>query len=363
MALRLIHRVSGGIPRIINAICERSLLAIYTSAKQQVGIRLVWRAAQEVTGSPSGNKLRWLWGSALLIPLLGILGFFYSQTGLDETVEPNQAKNLTETPIPEQSEVIEVQRQKVVVPAGVPEEKPDLGEIPALPTQEETPDPKGLNSRQASPEADFKLAQLFSQPQNRMDMYQTLLGLWGETKKLQAASPPCLQVRDHGLRCLISTTEWESLLGMNRPLLLQLKQDDQRRLLLLKHVDGDWLLVDNGSQAGVITHSQLMRYWNGGYVMLWRPLAEIALIGAGSSGSAVTWLRKRLQHVDGIKPVAVEGLDRFDGELENRLKAFQQQKGLMADGMAGQQTMIHLNNLAIPVGTPTLVSTQDLAGG
>jgi general secretion pathway protein A len=106
-----------------------------------------------------------------------------------------------------------------------------------------------------------------------------------------------------------------------------------------------------------------MRYWKGGYVMLWRPLAEIALIGSGSSGSAVTWLRKRLQYVDGIKPVVVEGLDHFDGELENRLKAFQQQQGLMADGMAGQQTMIHLNNLAIPAGTPTLISTQDLAGG
>jgi general secretion pathway protein A len=363
MALRLIHRVSGGIPRIINAICERALLAIYTSGRQRVGVRLVWRAAQEVTGSPSGNKLRWLWGSALLIALLGILGFFYSQTGPDETVEPNQAKNLTETPIPEQSEVIRVQRQKVVVPVGVSEEKADLGEIPALPTQKETPAPKGLDARQASPEADFKLAQLFSQPQNRMDMYQTLLGLWDETKKLQVASPPCLQVREYGLRCLISTAKWENLLGMNRPLLLQLKQDDQSRLLLLKHVDGDWLLVDSGSQAGVITRSQLMRYWKGGYVMLWRPLAEIALIGSGSSGSAVTWLRKRLQYVDGIKPVVVEGLDHFDGELENRLKAFQQQQGLMADGMAGQQTMIHLNNLAIPAGTPTLISTQDLAGG
>ncbi|MFI0459423.1 MAG: peptidoglycan-binding protein, partial [Candidatus Thiodiazotropha endolucinida] len=152
-------------------------------------------------------------------------------------------------------------------------------------------------------------------------------------------------------------------LGMNRPLLLQLKQDKQRRLLLLKHVDDEWLLVDSGMQEGVISRTELMRYWTGDYILLWRPLAEIALIGEGSSGNAVTWLRNRLQRVDGIEPPAIEGLDRFDAELEDRLKAFQQQQGLAADGVAGQQTMIYLNNLAIPAGTPVLISTQDLAGG
>jgi general secretion pathway protein A len=356
MALRLIHRVSGGIPRIINAICERALLAIYTSGRHQVGVRLVWRAAQEVKGRRSGRR-SWLWGSALLIPLLGVLGFLFSQMAPDSPVEPNQQKKITQTAAIERPKAVERQR-KAVVPTTDPEEKAAPAEIPAIAPQT-TPDV----TQAEYPEADFKLMQLFSQPQDRLDMYQALLGLWSKTKQLETNSPPCLQVREHGLRCLISSMDWERLLSMNRPLLLQLKHEDQRRLLLLKHVDDDWLLVDNGSQAGVVTRTQLMRYWTGGYIMLWRPLADIALIGAGSSGSSVTWLRKRLQFVDGVKPAAIEGLDRFDAELEERLKAFQQQRGLVADGMAGQQTMIHLNNLAIPAGTPTLVSKQDLAGG
>jgi general secretion pathway protein A len=368
MVLRLIHRVSGGIPRVINSICERALLAIYTSGKQQVGIRLIWRAAKEFKGRPSG-KQRWLWGSALLIPLLGILGFLYSQTILESTLESNQVKNAADTAEPELSEVDD-EAQKVVIPT-LSEGKIDRGEMPAKPPQIEDPEPKATDSQRTSPDliptespdADFKLAQLFSQPQNRMDLYQTLLGLWDKTKQLQEDAPPCLQVRKSGLRCLVSSTDWTNLLGMNRPLLLQLKQDDQSRLLLLKHVDGNWLLVSSGSQDGVITQSQLKRHWTGGYVLLWRPLAEIALIGEGSSGSAVTWLRKRLEYVDGIKPPAIEGKDRFDNKLEDRLKAFQLQQGLTADGVAGQQTLIHLNNLAIPAGTPTLISTQDLAGG
>jgi general secretion pathway protein A len=112
-----------------------------------------------------------------------------------------------------------------------------------------------------------------------------------------------------------------------------------------------------------MTRTELMRYWDGGYILLWRPLTEIALIGKGSSGSAVTWLRERLQHADGIESPQTNEPDRFDGELEGRLKAFQKQRGLAVDGIAGQQTMIHLNNLTIQAGTPTLVSTQDLAGG
>jgi general secretion pathway protein A len=298
---------------------------------------------------------------------MGVLGFFYNQTDLDPAVESSQVKKLADKAIPELSEVVG-ESQKVVMP----ESNVDRAEIPTPPPQvKEGPDKKATNSLQKSPdliqtespEDDFKLAQLFSQQQNNMDMYQMLLGLWGEVKQLQDNTPPCLQVRKFDLRCLSSVTDWANLLGMNRPLLLQLKQKDQRRLLLLKHVDGEWLLVNSGKQDGVITRSQLMRFWNGGYIMLWRPLAEIALIGEGSSGNAVTWLRKRLQRVDGIKPPMIEGVDRFDTELEDRLKAFQQQRGLTADGVAGQQTMIHLNNLVIPAGTPTLVSTQDLAGG
>ncbi|MEW8536768.1 MAG: AAA family ATPase [Candidatus Thiodiazotropha endolucinida] len=368
MALKLIHRFSGGIPRVINAICERALLAIYASGRQRAGVRLVWRAAREVKGKRLGNQRR-VWGGALLIILLGAMGYWYSQRGLDQAVVPREGADIPEPAIPELPTVVE-ESQSVEMPV-LPDRKADRDEKVSISPQKEIAEQNLSSSPQAlpstdtseSPADDFRLGKLFSQPQRRVDMYQTLLGLWHDAKQFQGSLPPCQQVRAFGLRCLISTSEWSGLLGMNRPLLLQLKQDKQRRLLLLKHVDDEWLLVDSGMQEGVISRTELMRYWTGEYILLWRPLAEIALIGEGSSGNAVTWLRKRLQRVDGIEPPAIEGLDRFDAELEERLKAFQQQQGLVADGVAGQQTMIYLNNLAIPAGTPVLISTQDLAGG
>jgi general secretion pathway protein A len=370
MALRLVHRFSGGIPRLINAICERALLAIYTSGRQRAGIRLVWRAAREVKGRGAGKNY-WRWGSAVLIPLLGIAGFFfYSQTEDHQPrIEPKQVTDITEWTIQTSPEVDDEAGNLEI--ATISAGKTDQSEKLAPRPQKKDPGVESTANSHTVPEPDLKASQeenfnlgsLFDQPQNRMDMYRILLNLWDGNKQLQESSPPCLQVREFGLRCLISTMEWASLLGMNRPLLLQLKKDDQRRLLLLKHVDEDWLLVETSHQTGVITRSELTRYWTNGYILLWRPLTEIALIGKGSTGEAVTWLRKSLQHADGIESPVINGPDRFDAELEERVKVFQGRQGLTVDGMVGQETMIHLNNLVVPAGTPTLVSTQDLAGG
>ena len=49
-ALREIHRLSGGIPRIINVCCDRALLGAYTREQRVVNAALVRRAAGEVYG-------------------------------------------------------------------------------------------------------------------------------------------------------------------------------------------------------------------------------------------------------------------------------------------------------------------------
>ena len=49
-AITHIHRLSGGVPRLINTICDRSLMAAYAAHKDSADSRMVERAASEVMG-------------------------------------------------------------------------------------------------------------------------------------------------------------------------------------------------------------------------------------------------------------------------------------------------------------------------
>src|SRR5678815_2627004 len=49
-ALREIYRLSGGVPRVINVICDRALLGAYTQDRHHVTGGIVRRASAEVLG-------------------------------------------------------------------------------------------------------------------------------------------------------------------------------------------------------------------------------------------------------------------------------------------------------------------------
>ncbi len=74
-ALREIHRRSGGVPRLVNLLCDRALLAGYGADERQVGPRTVARAAREIVGARGGTwrgVLRRVFASAALLSLLGV---------------------------------------------------------------------------------------------------------------------------------------------------------------------------------------------------------------------------------------------------------------------------------------------------
>ena len=60
-ALHTLYRRAHGIPRLINVIADRALLAAYTQDRHDVDGRLVRRAAAEVFGARRGKQMRWGW--------------------------------------------------------------------------------------------------------------------------------------------------------------------------------------------------------------------------------------------------------------------------------------------------------------
>ena len=116
----------------------------------------------------------------------------------------------------------------------------------------------------------------------------------------------------------------------------------------------DRLLVDDGTGQSWVSLQEIQALWQGDFMMLWRPALAIPLLGPGSTGKPVTWLRERLALADGEPIAQFTGEDRFDATLQARLQRFQRANGLNADGIAGPWTMIMLNNLQLPPDTPTL---------
>ena len=72
-ALAALYRASGGVPRLVNIICHKSLLLVFGEGRQQVEEKHIRVAASDTPAARPEHRARWLWaGLALLGVGLGI---------------------------------------------------------------------------------------------------------------------------------------------------------------------------------------------------------------------------------------------------------------------------------------------------
>jgi general secretion pathway protein A len=103
-ALREIHRRTGGIPRLVNQLCDRALLAGYAARAAQIGPRLVRTAAREIpdaqrrrhAGADGSSRGRpWLLFAASFVLVLAALatGLQVGRSGLVGALRPEHDAN------------------------------------------------------------------------------------------------------------------------------------------------------------------------------------------------------------------------------------------------------------------------------
>jgi len=72
-ALAVLYRASGGIPRLVNIICHKSLLLVFGEGKQQVDEKHIRLAASDTPAAKPEHQTRWLWAALALLGLsLGV---------------------------------------------------------------------------------------------------------------------------------------------------------------------------------------------------------------------------------------------------------------------------------------------------
>jgi general secretion pathway protein A len=83
-ALRRVHKYSGGVPRLINVICDRALLGAYARNEKSVSARVVRKAAGEVLGDSARHRGRTWWAPAVtMVMVVGVLLLFpYTREGV-----------------------------------------------------------------------------------------------------------------------------------------------------------------------------------------------------------------------------------------------------------------------------------------
>ena len=326
-ALREVHRLSGGVPRIINVICDRALLGAFTHEDHRVSGKLVRDAATEVYGRPMPAPwLRWaIVGAIAGAVLLVAIGLWSMLTD----------RRTTEGTVADAAPVVASQIAQA-------EPQPETAPTPPQPSFDELLARHGNDTT-----TEAALGKLFAS--------------WGATYD-PSGGRGCDQAARQGLECLFQKGSWAQLRTLNRPAILTLTDDIGRtHQVLLTSLGDETATIDLGGDARTISIAGMSRYWFGDFLLLWRPpLAVAKALAPGMRGADVRWLRENLRVAQGL-PAAPAGSDFYDEDLAGLVQDFQRQHRLNIDGVAGVQTQIVLDTVVNATGSPTIVA--QISGG
>lgn len=326
-AKREVFRLSQGVPRLVNVICDRALLGAYSQEFRIVNKRLIRRAAAEISGElESGNGVRkFAVAAGVLAAAVGIAGLASFLDGF-----PKAGNTLASTP------AVSLEEVPVVTPVA--------DESPATEPVDAVPDPT-LNEQLA----------LAGELTGREFAMASLFGLWN-IEYASGAETACSQAGKAGLACLSRRGTWNNLKQLNRPAILAvIDENGDEHDLVLTAIRGE--TADLSIGGVVVTHpvSAIMDIWYGEFLLLWRPPngATVALM-PGLRSPQVTWLRTSLANIDAR--YETRGGDEYDEELAAVVRQFQRDNRLTVDGLAGQQTQIIINSLLGSDGSPRLTT-------
>jgi general secretion pathway protein A len=189
--------------------------------------------------------------------------------------------------------------------------------------------------------------------------YHALFVRWNIPYQYNEVENVCKQLPSKDLHCLNARGSLDSLFNLNRPAVLKLFDEKGREFYAaLISLHGQTAEFRVGSAAVSADIAEIGRRWLGDYTLLYRAPADLSQpIRAGQKGKAVQWLEGRLASAEGV-PRRQGNIFVYDETLVDRVKKFQLSEGLVPDGIAGPQTIIHLNDRT-EKGEPQLISKEE----
>lgn len=326
VAIRMIHRFSGGVPRLINMACDRALLTAFGSDRPRVTWLAAWRALREIRFEPGGRRplgawpRRWATGLAgvLLLTALVVGGAYlggWQQSG----GSPPQA---------------------------APHAAPQAPE--ARPVAVAKPQPPPTLDRQAL----AARLQVLDPSDSRGDALAATLACWGGPVEIQGvfeiAAEDAGFFRLAALRNGFSLQRMEGPLGEARhfdlPVILGLRlpERDGLRYLSLTGLAGRMAVCRQSPERAPfrVSWADLAPFYAGVFYLPWKnPRGYSGVVSVDSPREKILALAEHLRAA-GIIDAASETAD--GPALAAVVRAFQRRHGLAPDGLVGPMTQLAL---------------------
>lgn len=293
--IRKLYRLSGGVPRIINLLCDRALLGAYVTEQNIVSPKLLTATAREVFGDKkSARQLRpsWILTALICAAMLVTTGLFFNS----ETTKIAPQTSTTNTLLPAQKKAALTGWQQNIALS-----------------------------------ASLSLA------------HRDLFKLWGYDYRSQQmlAKDYALQ---YGLRYFTKQGSLGSLRSLNHPAVLTLtNRQGQIFYATLTSLNSDIATFICADNVHTIATKKLINQWQGEFSLLWQPPAMYrGTVHPGESSQMVIWIEQQLSQLNLRTPNIAPSL-KLDGTLLNEVKQFQAAQRLKPDGIVGPITLIHLN--------------------
>ncbi len=325
--VRLVHKLSGGVPRRINLLCDRALLGAYTQDSKTVDLQTLQRAADEVfgkRGSYPRAKRRWqpaAWGVAAASVLV-----LAAWTMVPEGSRPFAASKAIAKPGAERSDMPPTLAKVATAPADKSDEAPSVT----------------VSDKAIASEDDGKPSSAEGISRDREQIYRQLASMWDV--QLQKDEQVCQAASKQDVRCYQGDQGLAELRQLERPAVLTLLDGSSKPyFVLLRGLTNASATIVIGGHEHTLSLLELGRRFPGEFMTLWRTRAgQRPSLRLGEEGDDVIWLAQQLGRMTGNAALARQ--TRYDAKLASAVREFQKAQGLVADGIAGPKTLMHLNS-------------------
>jgi len=325
-ARREVFRISGGVPRVMNVICDRALLGAYSRESRTVDKRLVRSAATEVSGRPQPPVI-----TKFMVPVISVIGLIVLGAAMWVMVDRESPESESMVSLP-----VATEPAATAAATGVSLEEPI----------------------DAEPDFEAELATLDAESVSDSGI-ATLLSLWGIDYNA-AAGPACAQAEAQGFSCYFQRGSWNGIRQLDRPVVLTLTDNKGKNYQpVLVSLDDNVAELSIAGERMSFPVAEVAELWFGQFLMIWRPPGGTDMvISPGTRNENVRWLRQSLAALDSNYQPQRPNSSYFDDGLQQQLMVFQRQHRLKADGLAGQKTQIIINSLLALDSAPSLSTNQ-----